>query len=174
MKGLTLIAGICFLVFSASVAKATIATLNPVDEGAEFGFEIGSGWTVVQNIAGKYGINVPDSWASIFYDKFTEIAPTLKGEPRSSLQINVIDAHGVRSARELIETKVEGNWSIIDLGGLDGIKDEVKDKNGYRSVALELIKGDELVLINLEGQLEQSAKAPFNQLYKSLKTINIE
>jgi len=173
MKSLWLAA--CLVVaLSPSVSSAKFAVINPVDEGGEFGFEIGSGMKLVQNIAGKYGINVPDAWASIFDDKFTEIAPNFKGEPRSSLQINVIDSHGIRSARELIETKVGGSWSIINMRGMEGIKEEVREDNGYRSVALELCKGDDILLINLEGQLEASAKAPFNQLYKSLKTINLD
>ncbi len=161
----------CMIAVISSISYGTI--LNPLDDDGRWGFEIGNG-KLVQNLAGKYGINVPDRWESFIYERFTEVAPQLQGGPRSSLQINVIGSHGIRTTRELISQKLEGDWSMVSLRGLEGIKREDVGKHGFRKVAIELCRGDELVLINLQGQLEHTKHSAFDQLYNSLQTIQIE
>jgi len=160
----------CLLALTSSVSPGHV--INPVDDDGHWGFEIGNGRKLVQNLAGKYGINVPEGWESFLFEKFTEVAPNYKGAPRGSIQINVVDSHGIGSAGALVESKREGGWSRINLNDLEGIKKEDRGNGGYRRVAIELCKGKELILINLEGNLQRDEHAPFNQLYESLKNIN--
>lgn len=174
MRGIAIIIGLTFTVAS-TVSFGHI--VNPL--GDDQGFEIGNGRKLIRNLAGKYGVNVPDKWEAGLFKSFTEvIAPLYEGTPRSRLQINVIKPTGATSPIELLKTKSEDTWTRVALAELEGIKKETILAGGVHEVDIELFRGkEELIVINLTGKPKEitsgAAPSSFDRLYRSLQTIHL-
>lgn len=150
------------------------AALFSFSQAAFPGFEIGNAKTI-ENLPGRYKITVPSKTEVGSVKTYTEaIAPLSEGTPRTRLQINLVTENNMNSVANLIDSRLEENWSPINLSGLSGIKKEVTVSTGLSQVEVRLfLRPGKIIVINLEGVPSPSPLSPFEVLKDSIETFKV-
>lgn len=135
------------------------------------GFEIGNGRTLVTNFPGQYWLEIKGkNW--------------LIGTDNTQTEVLAISDSGILHARlriliQKVEKDSDKDWikpeNTVAIGRTKGTESSTYLDNGKAVVEFRVVRGNELIRIQVEGYLESGNLTPFNNFYDAIKhTLRVD